>query len=526
MTTRGDTNTTTSSPSKLLFRPARTILRIKRRRDEEPIPGIRLEGVVGSSNRPLHREEEIGGVKQDGTILRGTNRSSSNTNNNNNISKKNHTQSSAVLWKRFEPGDDDVARKAGVASSPSDRFRIVDAMLVDDSDDTVNQDEDDIGSSRRKRRKLTLLDTSTTTSAEVGCARAASNRQSPLHSMMASSVGAAAVTKSSSRTPLKILDPLTRIVDDSLQEVLAGSKPVAGHYDLLTTDPRFTLQPIQLQKKWLTWSHSSGGNLLHCCALWNDSAVSHQVLQQSRHRYEQVTTSLGGGATGVDGGHNNGTKNNNSSSILSMMEAVDGDGRTPYEVAQMVGHHDVCQVLEAYGGDTTNYVYDIFFLDDGTNYPTGSDDDTMMESKGDGHDDDDDDHFPSKIMTAELTSGVGYWTPEGELVLEADEKCSRSLSYETDGDIDSNCEEYGGNDYPDEEDEVDDGEDLMGGRDGVHDAILQSNGEGYDDDYDYDDGRLDQVYDNYDEYDWEQDLGNGKEHSYYDESHYDIEDNE
>ena len=63
-------------------------------------------------------------------------------------------------------------------------------------------------------------------------------------------------------------------------------------------------------------------------------------------------------------------------------------------------------------------------------------------------------------MTAELTSGVGYWTPEGELVLEADLKCARSLSQETEGEIDSNCEEYGANDYPDEYDEYGDGDEY------------------------------------------------------------------
>jgi len=60
------------------------------------------------------------------------------------------------------------------------------------------------------------------------------------------------------------------------------------------------------------------------------------------------------------------------------------------------------------------------------------------------------------ILRAELTSGVGYWTREGELIFETDdcETRGRSLSQETNnGDVDSNCEEYEANDYPDEDEE-------------------------------------------------------------------------
>jgi hypothetical protein len=117
----------------------------------------------------------------------------------------------------------------------------------------------------------------------------------------------------------------------------------------------------------------------------------------------------------------------------TLTEAVDGDGRTPYEVAQLSGHDSVCDVLEAFGGDTTNYVYDIFCLED-------QQDEAFYEEQ--------------EPTTVELTSGVGYWTPEGELILEAPEKSPASLDhvFDEDGEIDSNCEEYGGNDYPEDED--------------------------------------------------------------------------
>jgi len=110
------------------------------------------------------------------------------------------------------------------------------------------------------------------------------------------------------------------------------------------------------------------------------------------------------------------------------------------------------------------------------------------------------------MMTAELTSGVGYWTPDGELILEADEKCTRSLSHETDGDIDSNCEEYGANDYPDEEEEEEE-EDEENDRHKLRWHGWQGHRHhGYEDDSAGDDGMFLHVQDNYDEYDWEDDL--------------------
>jgi hypothetical protein len=320
----------------------KTILRIKRRRTEEPLPYIRLEGLdgrkrsrgesneYGDSSRHNHVSEALDAAKQASQI----------------------PVKSSVLWKRHVPKQEE-----------NHSYRIVDAMLEEDG-------------RLSKRRKLTLLETSS---------------QAEFPSM---------VSFVRRKAALKVLDPLTRLVDDSLQQVHVGIKQVSEHYHFVTMDRRLAYDT----KRWLVWCHSSGGNILHACALWNDVEVASEVLQ--------IPTM-----------------------VSSMTEAIDGDGRTPYEVAQLSGHDSVCEVLEAFGGDTTNYVYDIFCLEEG-------------ESVKDCED---------APMTVELTSGVGYWTPEGELVLEASEKCAASLDhYDEDGEIDSNCEEYGGNDYPDDEDWGDD----------------------------------------------------------------------
>lgn len=323
----------------------RTILRIKRRRTEEPLPYIRLEGLDGRMKRPRGDTNDEIDSQHLSELL-------DNADLNNNEEKE--PCRSSVVWKRLTP-----------EANEKQSYRIVDALLEEDGRMT-------------KRRKLTLLETSSET-------------EFP------------SVVSVRRKTPFKVLDPLNRLVDDSLQEVHAGTKRVMEHYRFVTTDRRLAFE----SNKWLVWCHSSGGNILHACALWNDVEVANDILQLP----------LGS----------------------SLTEEVDGDGRTPYEVAQLSGHDSVCEILEAFGGDSTNYVYDIFCLEEGESEKV----------------------YEEQPMSVELTAGVGYWTPDGELVLEAPEKSSASLNhvFDEDGEIDSNCEEYGGNDYPDEDEDW--GEDFV-----------------------------------------------------------------
>jgi hypothetical protein len=333
---------------------ARTVLRIKRRKHEEQLPYLRLEGLNGPKKRQR-------GVDQQLSELMQSNASLSENSSADAASKEQKTKSYAV-WKLMKP-------ESGVKRGHS--YRVVDALL---------EDED---GPKTKRRKLTVLETSSQTE-----------------------LVSDSTAKAKRKPALKVLDPLTRLVDDSLQEVHTGNKPVSDHYRFIRTDPRLAHQ----FKIWVAWSHSSGGNLLHACAMWNDLEIASQILQLD----------------------------------ISLTEAGDSDGRTPYELAQLSGHDSVCQVMEAFGGDTTSYVYDIFYLDDNE----------LPEEANEIED--------NPMASVELSSGVGYWTPLGELVLEAPEKHQESLDhfFDEDGDIDSNCEEYGGNDYPEEDaDGYDDGDD-------------------------------------------------------------------
>ena len=331
----------------------RTILRIKRRRTDEPLPYLRLEGLDGRMKRRRGSDDNKGEQQQSNLSDLFQNAANIDENNKPKVKRAKHS----AVWKRLSPDNEE-----------NHSYRVVDALLENDGPQT-------------KRRKLTVLETSA-------------------QNDLPSNKKTVSVRR---KTGLKVLDPLSRLVDDSLQQVHIGSKSISDHYRFIRMDPRLAHE----FHKWVGWCHSSGGNILHACAMWNDVEIASDVLQLTLP--------------------------------VSLTEAGDGDGRTPYELAQLSGHDSVCQVLEAFGGDTTNYVYDIFCLEEGDN------DDNDEDKEGKEH----------QTMSVELTSGVGYWTPHGDLILEAPEKFQASLNHVfDDGDeIDSNCEEYGGNDYPDEDED-------------------------------------------------------------------------
>lgn len=343
----------------------KTFLRIKRRRTEEPLPFIRLEGLNPQGTRPLQHSsthsKKRGRAAGDGKVADLDSTSLSKFLDAEQEHEDRPPHSTSVLWKRLEPLHGEEGEES---------CRIVDALLE-------NSDEKD--GRQSKRRKLTLLETS-----NIG-----KTLETP------------STTNVKRKQGIRVLDPLTRLVDDSLHKVHEGSRPISEHYRFITTDSRLMVHD---SKKWLQWSHSSGGNLLHACALWNDMEMAAELLQ---------VPNLAG----------------------PLCEALDGDGRTPYEVAQLSGHDSVCEVLEAFGGDTTNFVYDIFCLE---------------EESNNGEIIQDENHAPT---TVELTSGVAYWTPDGELMLEANEKADSYMD-DYDGEIDSNCEDYDLNDYPDEEEDT------------------------------------------------------------------------
>lgn len=264
------------------------------------------------------------------------------------------TRRRAAVWKRIVSQDADKKRSC----------RVVDAYLEDDPTDHKQS---------VKRRRLTLLDTDSTTE------------------------GIFASLPNKKKTGYRILDPVSRLVDDNLQKVHSGDISAEQHVHFITTDPSL----MGDSKRWLTWCHSMSGNLLHACASWNNIEVTSELLTRD-----------------LDG----------------LADAVDDQGRTAYEVAELCGHSQICDVLEAFGADTSNYVFDIYCLEDAAG------DEDEPETQG------------IDETALELQGGVGYWNEDGQLVLEKSPDALDEDSVADDNDeVDSNDERWDGNDYPDED---------------------------------------------------------------------------
>lgn len=212
-----------------------------------------------------------------------------------------------------------------------------------------------------------------------------------------------------------ILDPLTRLVQDSLTQVRDGSSRLSQYINFLENDNRMQTEQAQ---KWIVMPlHDDNSNVLHLAALWNDVEACRHVLMQYQ-----------------------------SDAIL---DAANADGQRPYQVAQAAGHEQVAQVLAAFGADTNDYVYDVFYL--------SKEDEAAMDSA----------NVPAaEPAMVELRGGVGYFDENGQLILEAmcpedftdEDAIKQQNQVNNDDDVDSNAEDHEFNDYPEEENYSDDDE--------------------------------------------------------------------
>lgn len=241
-----------------------------------------------------------------------------------------------------------------------------------------------------------------------------------------------------------IMNPAARLVKESLEMVQAGNKTVLQHLNYIEQDPGLSLDC----KMWILVECEDGSNILHLCALFNDVEMCRRLcMVYSSHKF---------------------------------LEHSDHSHQRPYQVALSTSHVHVAEVLEAFGADTSDFVYDIYHLHKG-----------VMEEE-----DDIKQHHPLRV---DLSGGVGYWNEFGELILEAlcpeDFGEADSLKYDDD-DEDSNAEDADANDYPDEENESgeDNGSDyddkyrhipIYNMPEGTQTSYI-SNGYIHDDDHEYD----------------------------------------
>jgi len=273
------------------------------------------------------------------------------------------------------------------------RWRKVDQPLQSDENmvDAVLEEHD----SRTKRRKLTIVNDAV---------------PPPMKSKLKG---------------YRVLNPVQRLVDTSLKETASGNKLVKDHWNLCRTDPSL----VEDRRIWMEWQNDEIGNILHVCALWNDSETVGKVLTTAKD-------------------------------VAKLVEAQNGEKQTPFQVAQLAGSEPVCQVLEAFGGDVVNsddaYVFDVYRLD---TMSDGDDDDgdeaNDIETGDEADVESNGDRRRSNTYTCELSGGIGFWDDSGKLVFEVPSEVENTIDDMDpyDEDSDSNGEDWVGNDYPDSEDD-------------------------------------------------------------------------
>ncbi len=324
-----------------------TYLRVKRPRHVDPPSSLRVEGLGEEGNkraRPNTVENLAELLHQSTYIREGATLSRSNTLPLSNTS---------AVWRRVDHANQKRS------------FPYVDAVLL--------EEEEDGGEPNTKRRRLALT---------------------LLHNHVKPTV--------ENKTPLAetkrniILDPRSRLVQESLESVLTGKATIAQHLDFLANDSRLCDTP----RVWLAWQDvRTHANVLHAAALLNDVEGASSILAWN---------------------------------VPSLVTCQNEHGQTPFQVATAVGHDQVAQVLEQQTNNAMmehddDYVYDVFCLD--------------KEMKDNASENE------QEPLNVELKGGIGYWNENGDLVLEA----MQDVQEDSTDEEDSNCEEHVANDYPEEE---------------------------------------------------------------------------
>jgi hypothetical protein len=338
-----------------------TYLRVRRRRNAgTALTMIRLEGIEDSRKRDRTDDEAI----QDLTASLSLQHDEA---------QPRKLRKRSTVWRRLDSTSTESEEIDTKAKRRS--FRVIDAILSDDEFTDLPLAAE---LQRHKRRRLKLVETT---------------EDAP--SLLKAQTSAPSVAKS---LGYRVLDPLSRLVDDSLQSVHRGETTIQQHMNLILTDSRL------MDQSWLEWCNDKYGNLLHSCAVWNE--VQHATDLLSRN-------------------------------LDNMADTLDAEGRTPYQVAQLSGNTQICAVLEAFGADHGNYVYDIYCMDDEPSLNTDAEaPDALIEEP----------------IACSLFGGVGYWNEKGKLVLEIPAGIKGSATAQSNQDEeDSNDEYWMGNDYPDED---------------------------------------------------------------------------
>ena len=450
-----------------------TVLRVKRPRNVDPVDSLRFHSRKRA--RPASQPNQTSVAALTAALSDTT------------------TQETPVLsWKRIETyKNNDNKKKAKTIkrswastnnSSPAGAEGVVVDAVLEPQDSHDRNKDSAIAPTKRPKLSLRLVESTATNE----CSNTSS------------------LSSPKTLLPSRVLDPVSRIINDSLQQALANkdNKTVSQHLDLLRDDARLAGWSWASKLSWR--STADGSTVLHAAALWNDLEAARRVLADPAVRE-------------------------------SLLESEDDNHQRPYQVAVYTHHLAVAELLESHGADTQEYEYDVFLLDHPNHHDhddhdekkkkntstngksvvgetgknqsaTATTRDTVTEeNKENGQ------QQPRSLLsttaatttaaTVELHGGVGYWNEDGQLILEAtpvldfdndddDDNNKGSQYMNNDDDEDSNAEDHVFNDYPDEYYDDDDDDDdgvARGYADNAEDELRESiRALGGDDDYMFD----------------------------------------
>ena len=495
---------------------ARTVLRVKRRKDDPKPPSFfKIQPQPASRKRSRHDDKEtkaltsmLGQSSFLNTRVQGEEGSS---NLPSPAKKRGIVESKPIVFRRVETHTDRHSHKR--KSHPEDHVNVVDAVFDLDGIRTTSekQETEEKYHSKRPRISLQMMESRIMLEKEFWQQHVAKEKKkkerkiepqsqelnesmplgkSGLRARMrrtASGVSAASSQNSTSRKKSsRILDPLTKLIDDSLCSIHTNSnqqtESILQHLQLLQAH----VQSMNFTKL-INWQCNGGlGTILHLCALSN-SVQGTQILCKL---FSQA----------ID------------------FSCRDGDTQTAIMVARRIGASGVVEVIKAYwnekqenrdqylNGNKDNdedFVYDVYCLDEHahqngddvstkTNHPrphpkhhdscTPKNDEVLsaeMLSEIDSSSTIDTPHNSSSLkgsndasMTTQLTAenmnddgsiptvvsmrgGCGYWM-DGELILDVHADSDLDDSDIDDEEYDSNREDCDANDYPDDIDGSDD----------------------------------------------------------------------
>ena len=372
-----------------IIMPERTYLRIRRRRNAVSALKIQLDGIdnydestTTSSNNCLPLSEQEHHRPLASTVDGASSSSSKLSDPLPPITSPPTKRSKIVVWRRVSGNNGQQPEAILLASSRKRDYRVVDAVL--DDDDIFGNTTQPAGELAHKRRRLTLVE--------------------PVDELIHGTGSTTQIGSNARKKPAyKILPPTERLVDDSLQQVFAGTRAVSEHFELCSLDPRL----FHDSRQWFAWTNPEYGNLLHACALWNDEGVAQELLNRD---------------------------------LVQLLQELDGEGRKPHHVAELCGHSHLADLLRG-AFEEEDYVFDLYCMDG----ETMSDDvDTSGATE------------TETPLDCELQGGVGYWDENGQLVLNLIHRTMSEVSVADEDELDDpNHEDWNGNDYPEDDFEDD-----------------------------------------------------------------------